>query len=218
MEPSEILATTRRMIQEHGGGDPDKWWYANRFVFARLMLDERKTKATIKKKLLDAGAACHGCGQDFDSKRDIHLHRLEGGKAYSEANCVLMHAKCHQKHHSSTKAAEIESPGDPVVTKWSKRYDGKPFTYWWDIAPPLPAGLAELEAIEFAKKDTRQRCIVPSEALTGFLTPERRTSRSSGNWGVKVMKDRPDELAFEPGTGGGKWKFLPVVWLDEEED
>ena len=26
-------------------GDPDKWWYANRFVFARLMLDERKTKS-----------------------------------------------------------------------------------------------------------------------------------------------------------------------------
>ena len=77
----------------------------------------------------------------------------------------------------------------------------------------------DLEAVEFAQKDTRERCIVPVEALKGFLTPDRQTSRGEGNWGIKILKDRPDELAFEPGRAtGGKWLFLPVVWLEDTED
>ena len=47
MNPEEILAHTRKLISEHADNDPDKWWYANRFVFARLMLDERKTKSGV---------------------------------------------------------------------------------------------------------------------------------------------------------------------------
>jgi len=41
MEPNEILDHARQLIAEHSAGDPDKWWYANRFVFARLMLSCR---------------------------------------------------------------------------------------------------------------------------------------------------------------------------------
>ena len=44
--PRQILEDTRQRIREHAGKDPDKWWYANRFVFARLALDERKTKTS----------------------------------------------------------------------------------------------------------------------------------------------------------------------------
>ena len=218
MEPKDILDTTRRLILEHAGDDLDKWWYANRFVFARLQLDERKTKSVIKQKLLDAGTACHGCGKTFDSKRNVHLHRLDGDKAYSEANCVLMHGDCHQQLHAGREAAETTSGREPTVTKWSKRYEDKHFTYWWDIAPPQAAGLDSLEAVEFAKKDTRERCIVPTEILKGFLSPERQTSRGAGNWGIKVLNERPDELAFEPGAGSREWEFLPVVWLEDAED
>ncbi|MDP6543487.1 MAG: hypothetical protein QGH60_05805 [Phycisphaerae bacterium] len=42
MEPNEILENVRQLIAEYSVGDPDKWWNANRFVFARLMLDERR--------------------------------------------------------------------------------------------------------------------------------------------------------------------------------
>ena len=59
MEPNEILENVRQLIVEHSDGDPDKWWYANRFVFARLMLDERKTKSGVKKRLFAAKAACY---------------------------------------------------------------------------------------------------------------------------------------------------------------
>ena len=38
MKPQEILARTRKLIAGHAGGDADEWSYANRYVFARLML------------------------------------------------------------------------------------------------------------------------------------------------------------------------------------
>ena len=215
----EILKRTREMISEHAGGDADKWWYANRFVFARLQLDERKTKTNVKRKLLDASRPCHACGEPFESKRDIHLHRLDGSKAYSDANCVLMHAECHRRHHATQQEDISVGPGrEPTLTKQSKRYDDKSFLYWWDIAPPMATDLDTLDAVEFAKKDVVERCVVPVEALREFLTPDRQTTRGQGNWGIKVLKDRPDELAFEPGAGGGNWCFLPVVWLCEADD
>jgi len=61
MTPREILDRTRVLINEYAAGDPDRWWYANRFVFARLQLDERKTKAGIKRELLDSRKPCHSC-------------------------------------------------------------------------------------------------------------------------------------------------------------
>ena len=219
MTEREILRCTREMISEHAGGDADKWWYANRFVFARLQLDERKTKTGVKKKLLDVDGPCHSCGKPFESKRDIHLHRLDGSKAYSEANCVLMHAECHRRHHATQQEDTIaDSVREPTLTKWSKRYDDKPFLYWWDIAPSMVDNLDALEAVEFAKKDTGERCVVTVAVLKKFLKPEMQTTRGQGNWGIKVLKDQPDELAFEPGTGSGEWCFMPTVWISEADD
>ncbi len=214
MEPKGILKQTRELINEHAAGDPDKWWYANRFVFARLHVDERKTKTSIKQGLLEAGVSCHGCGATFDSKRNIHLHRVDGSKGYIEGNCVLMHAECHQKYHSGPEQEETAGTGrSPSPTKKSKRYDDMPFIYWWDIAPGMAESLDGLEAIEFVKKDTEECCIVPAEAIKPFVTPDRQTTRGQGNWGVKVMKNHPDELAFEPSTSSGDWLFLPVTWI-----
>ncbi len=221
MTPQEILERTRQLIQEHAGEDADKWWYANRFVFARLQLDERKTNTAIKRNLLDAGGPCHSCGKPFETRRDVHLHRLDGGKGYHHGNCVLMHAGCHRTWQA---AEEIEADTSGrrgrslSSTKYSKRYDDMPFLYWWDISPGLAEKLDEFETIEFVQKDTEQLCIVSSEQLKPYVTPDRQTTRGQGNWGIKVLKDRPDELAFEPGTGHSDWAFLPVVWIDESDD
>ena len=46
-----LLEETRQRIQEYAGDDPDEWFYANRYIFARLGLDERKTKTKIKNAL-----------------------------------------------------------------------------------------------------------------------------------------------------------------------
>jgi len=221
-----ILEDTRQRIREHAGEDPDKWWYANRFVFARLQLDERKTKVRIKRDLLDAGGPCHSCGKPFETRRDVHLHRLDASRGYHRGNCVLMHAECHRRWHaehqdgdSREAASDAGARGRPILSvKVSKPYDGMPFAYWWDISPSLAAGLDEMEVLEFVKKDPRERCVVPVDVLRRYLLPERQTTRSGGNWGVKVLKDHEDELAFEPGAGGGEWLFLPVVWLADAED
>jgi hypothetical protein len=119
-----------------------------------------------------------------------------------------------QKHARSAADAGTS----PVLVRKSKRYEHAAFTYWWDITPALAASLDQWEAIEFVKKDTAERCTVPVSALEPLLVPERRTTRSSGNWGIRVLADRPGELAFEPGKDSGDWLFLPVAWLAKDED
>ena len=221
MTPKEILEQTRKLIDEQANGDPDKWWYANRFVFARLNLDERKTKTDIKRRLFEANGPCNYCGKTFETKRNVHLHRLDSSKGYRDENCALMHAECHQKYHAEhQQRKEQEIMGRQLTpTKWSKCYHGKPFMYWWDISPGMVNTLGDFEVIEFVKKDTKERCVVPSADMEKFLIPDRQTTRGKGNWGVKVLKDHQDGLAFEPGTGKeGKYLFLPVVWINEQEE
>jgi hypothetical protein len=222
MEPKEILEQTRQMIREHAGDDPDRWWYANRFVYARLQGDEKKTKVGIKKALIAAKQPCHACGEAFESTKGIHLHRMDGSRGYTDDNCVLMHGPCHQKWHAD-HPEETERPGavsdpSPCLTKVSGRHE-KNFIYWWDIAPNLAKTLAvKYEEVEFKCDDTHARCIVPVKELLPFLTPERQTSRSGGKWGIKIRKDRPDDLAFEPPTGSDDWLYMPVTWLEEENE
>ena len=216
MTPKDILDTTRRLIVEHAAGDPDKWWYANRYVFARLQLDERQTKARIKRRLLDAGGPCHHCGKAFESRKNVHLHRLDGNRGYAEGICVLVHGECHRRLHAEEpQAPSAQEPGTPLLIKTSKRYTGKPFEYWWDMSPQLAERLDQLEVLELVKKDTGERCVLPTATLKDLLLPERQTTRGQGNWGIKVLPDHPDELAFEPGREAKGWLFLPVTWVDE---
>lgn len=221
MEPCEILSQVRKFIAEHAGADPDKWWYCNRFVFARLMLDERKTKAGVRKKLIESKAPCHYCGKAFDSTKGVHLHRVDEDRGYSPANCVLMHPDCHERCHAEKAAQEGTAPenehprGRTVVVKESKFYDDMPFSYWWDISPSMAERMDRYEAVEFVCKDSGARCSVPSSELKRLLTKDRQTSRGTGHWGVKVLSGREDELALEPGSGGeGQWLFLPVTWSE----
>ncbi|MCK5114487.1 MAG: HNH endonuclease [Phycisphaerae bacterium] len=221
MTPQEILRQTRQLIEEHAAGDPDNWWYANRFVFARLQLDERKTKTSIKRELFDANKPCHYCGKPFETKYNVHLHRLDQTKGYNKDNCALMHAECHQQCHSESKIKEIAviEEKEAILVKRSKKHDELSFFYWWDISPSCADSLDKFDMVEFVKNDSGERCIVPPADLKGFLTEDRQTSRSKGPWGVKVLKDHKDELAFEPGTGKtGKYLFLPVIWINEQED
>ena len=228
MEPKEILEKTIEMIEEYSGGDPDKRFYANRYVFARLQLYERQAKAEIKKVLLDAEARCHYCGERFESGGGIHVHRLDGDRGYSQENCVLLHPECHQRFHAenpttSRGAGRPRKHPKPRKTKVSvrnsKRYEGHSFHYWWDISPNGFVRLMKnCDAVHLQKKDTGEFCGVPTAALKGFFTKERQTSRHEGNWGIKVFKDEPDNLAFEPGEGKDDWLFLPVVWEPPEEE
>jgi len=227
MGPQDILNETRKAIDNYAGDDADKRFYANRFVFARLQLDERKTKTQIKKQLLESNPSCHYCNKAFEVKTGIHLHRLDGNCGYTLENCALMHGECHTQYHaenpSGKRPGRPSSPNReeteaPILEKVSKRYEDKTFLYWWDISPGFLNKIDRYDAIEFVQKDSRERCYVPTTALKGYLAEERKTSRGKGNWGIRVLKDREGELAFEPGTKNDKWLFLPVVWLSEDKD
>jgi len=227
MNLHEILDKTRQAINDYANGDSNKWFYANRFVFARLQLDERKTKSQIKKSLLEANIPCGYCKKIFEDKAGIHLHRIDGERGYSFDNCVLMHPDCHKRFHSENPSTKQEvytakhkdtNFAAPILEKESQRYDDKSFTYWWDISPGFLDNIDKYDAVEFIKKDTDERCCIPTLALKGYLTKERQTSRGKGNWGIKVLKNRESELAFEPKNKKEKWLFLPVVWLNEKQD
>ena len=219
MKPEQILNKVRELIIQHYGDDPDKRWYANRYIFARLALNERKTKTGIKNRLFEANARCHECGRTFGERKGVHLHRLNEAKAYSDRNCVLMHRDCHEAcHKKSARREKVPcDTGDPVLTKSSKRYENS-FIYWWDITPNLLSVLDRYETVAFCCKDTGLCCEVEVSELKKYLTPDRQTSRSDGNWGIKVRGGREDELAIEPGKGKKEWLYLPVVWIDEKQE
>lgn len=226
MEPAEILEKTRDMITEHAGDDSDKWFYANRFVYARLQLDERKTKTGVKQRLFDSDPSCSYCEEKFEAKKGVHLHRVDEERGYSDGNCSLMHAECHTTYHSENPKQRTGT-GDPKMTtkleagavkkKKSMYYEGGSFSYWWDITPSLRSSLHLYDSVEFIKKDSLESCLVSREKLKGFLTPARQTTRGDGNWGIKVLRDEPDKLAFEPGPGG-EWLYLPVTWENQEKE
>jgi hypothetical protein len=212
----ELLEETRERIRTLTNDDPDEWFYANRYVFSRLSLDERKTKTGIKKAL----APCDFCGKVFEIRKDIHIHRRDGERGYSSENCVLMHPECHQKHHKeSPKEAWIKSDvtSDGIFsskfrTKRSCYYSDRKFHYWWDISPNHLDRYKNETGIRFLRDDSDVFTNIEFDILRPFLVDARKTSRGKGNWGVRVLNDRPDELAFEPPAGSKDWMYLPVKW------
>ena len=224
MEPQELYQHVRKLIEAEAHGNADDWWYTNRYVYARLALDELKTKTAIKRLLLDEKGPCHFCGKPFSSRKGIPIHRLDQQKGYSKTNCVLAHQECHEQFHA--KASESVRPDDGgsavvnpsgVISKHSKLYDGS-FLYWWDITPALAERMDQYEAIEFVCDDTRESCLVQTDILKPLLTTERQTTRGAGHWGIRVRKGHEDEIAIEPGRGKGEWTYIPVAWLDRESD
>ena len=221
MRPAEILKETRKSIREHAESDPDKWFYANRFVYARLQLDERKTKTGVKKALFDAQVRCHYCGESFKSRTGVHLHRVDEERGYSDTNCTLMHPECHRNYHAENprttnrgrevKISRLENE-ENALNKFSKRYAGGRFMYWWDFSPTFAERSKRYKIVRLVREDTKEFYPLSTDTLSIFLTQDRRTSRGKGNWGVKVFRDRPNELAFEPGKGNSDWLFLKIHW------
>jgi len=93
-----ILNHTRMMIREIAKDDEDFEFKLNRWIYARLMLDERKKKTPIKKELWDMGmTSCQECDKDFKTIKGVEIHRKDSSRAYSIDNCELLCKPCHQK-------------------------------------------------------------------------------------------------------------------------
>ncbi len=211
----QILNQTRKSIHNYAGDNTDKWFYANRFVFARLQLDERKTKTKIKKELYRRNPYCYyaNCkNKKLESIKGIHLHRIDKSKGYNLNNCILVHLQCHNKIHKDYQnIAPIRDT--TILSKKSKKYHNNSFLYWWDITPKLAESLSPHTIIEFIKSDCAESCFVPFQELKSYLSKKRQTSRGEGNWGIKVLPRHPNELSVEePRINQEKWIRISIKW------
>ena len=105
----EILRQVRDLIRDKakddaGKVDPDAWFKINRWVYARLQLDERRRKYKVKTNLFKKNPKCHYCGKTFDKIKGVELHRLDRSRGYYEDNCVLVHRECHQMEERLAKS------------------------------------------------------------------------------------------------------------------
>lgn len=92
------MARVRSAIREAAKDDADVEFKLRRWIYARLLLDERKQSRLIKRKLWDSGMKyCQACGKKFSTIKGVEIHRKNEALGYSVKNCELMHRKCHQK-------------------------------------------------------------------------------------------------------------------------
>lgn len=92
-----ILNHIRMMIREIAKDDEDFEFKLNRWIYARLMSDEKKKKSPIKKELWEMGmTSCQGCDKEFKTIKGVEIHRKDTSKAYSIENCELVCRPCHQ--------------------------------------------------------------------------------------------------------------------------
>ena len=94
----QILEQVRSQIKEVAGGKPNDWFKINRYVYARLLLDERKRKPK-KTDLFDKQKGlCWICKERIDNIKDTDTHRINEELGYDDANnVVLVHRSCHQR-------------------------------------------------------------------------------------------------------------------------
>ena len=97
----------------------------------------------------------------------------------------------------------------------SKRYDNKPFLYWWDVWDGRKEAIADAGKLILVQGDTALKATVAAAQLLPLLTEGRRTSRGCnkggrGNWGVYVRRGSPGEV--EVAGSHGTSARLKVRW------
>lgn len=217
-----LLEETRKRIEEIAAGDEDDLFYANRYIFARLQLDERRSKAKVRQVLVASQRECTQCGEVFKEYRGLHLHRLNSEQGYRNGNCTLLHPACHRELHKNLEEKRhSEKPTDRSGPKGlrslSKRSDNKRFLYWWDIAPGRFHELHNQDVIEFVQKDTGLSCQVECSELLRVLELVKPTTRGQGNYGIKVYPGSPNLLTIESGEKDKDDVTLPVEWASPED-
>ncbi len=94
----QILNQTRSQIKEAASGNSDAWFKINRYVYARLLGDERKKKPK-KVDLFDKQRGiCWICYGRIDKIKETDTHRIDEKLGYDDVdNVVLVHRSCHQR-------------------------------------------------------------------------------------------------------------------------
>ena len=119
---TKILSHVRNLI-EQAANNADELFLINRFVFARLQLDERKGKKKIKAEIFNEKPFCFFCKKQFSTIKNIDLHRQNESQGYHSGNCVLACKTCHNEIHL-VNSKELE-PDTKSTAKKGKSVSGK---------------------------------------------------------------------------------------------
>jgi len=99
----QILKSLRAKFQKAAGDDPEMAWALRRFVYARLIYDERGTPMQRRRlnrlKRVSQKNRCAGCARRLPSS-GAELDRSVAMKGYTEENTRLV---CHRCHRMSQK-------------------------------------------------------------------------------------------------------------------
>jgi predicted RNase H-like HicB family nuclease len=103
IEGDKILEYVRNHIKSRTS-DEDKRFLLNRWIYARLQNDERRTKDGLRKELMRSQKSlCNHCKKPLKQGERIHLHRRDENRRYLIENCVLVHENCHQEMSKNKK-------------------------------------------------------------------------------------------------------------------
>ncbi len=93
----KILEQTRFAIELAAANDARLRFKLRRWVYARLQQEEIREKRPIKQALWDSGIkSCPICGKEFNSLKNVEIHRKDTTEGYSINNCQLLCRRCHQ--------------------------------------------------------------------------------------------------------------------------
>jgi hypothetical protein len=73
----KILEHTRTLIAEASSSSADDRFYINRFVYARLQLDERAKKPQKSTLFHKQNGKCYLCKKPIGNLKDTDIHRLD---------------------------------------------------------------------------------------------------------------------------------------------
>lgn len=104
----EILTQVRQLITEASDDDAELIWALRRFVYARLMYDERGKPMERKKlktlKIKSQNGVCALCAATLPERGTV-LDRFAAMKGYTEENTRVLCASCDAKVQVSRKFA-----------------------------------------------------------------------------------------------------------------
>ena len=97
----DILDQIRQLVEEATQEDIGFAFALRRYIYTRLMHDERGKPMQRRKlksnKLLEQGGICAECGKQFVVGEEPELDRIDAMKGYTAENVRLIHHECHRR-------------------------------------------------------------------------------------------------------------------------
>jgi hypothetical protein len=95
-----IVDTARRSISKVAKKNYTLLWALRRYVYTRLIYDERGTpmqrRSLKRKKMISQGGLCAICRRQLP-KSGAELDRRRAVRGYTERNTRLVHHECHRR-------------------------------------------------------------------------------------------------------------------------